>query len=367
MAESPIGNRQLAIGNASNWQSTIGNPHRSSVGILRCLQSAVCVCLLASLYCLPLYAQRGAWTRQQTGSLSWLHGVFFVDQNHGWAVGSKGAFLSTYDGGKTWKTKPRPSDDVLRDIYFSDSLNGWIVCERNIYQLKTKDDPRTYLMNTTDGGEHWARVTIRDADADARLVRAVFSPTGRGWAFGEGGAIYTSQAGADWTRLQTPTRHLLLGGTFIDDNRGWLVGAGATILQTSDGGETWHLSQLLEARGARFNATSFVGNRLGWAVGSGGTVYRTVNGGRTWQPQNSTVSTDLFDVKFLDAGEGWAVGAEGTVIHTADGGLNWTTEHTGITHPLERLFFADRTHGWVVGFGGTILTYVRAQAPTLQR
>ena len=328
--------------------------------------------LLSLTFCFagsPLtFGQKGSWKRQATSSLSWLHGVFFVDPNHGWAVGSKGAFLATDDGGKIWKIKPPPSDDVLRDIYFSDPLNGWIVCERNIYQLKTKDDPRTYLMNTTDGGERWARVKIRDADPDARLVRAVFSPTGRGWAFGEGGAIFMSQeAGADWTRLQTPTRHLLLGGTFIDDNRGWLVGAGATILQTSDGGETWNLSQLREARGARFNATSFVGNRLGWAVGSGGTVYRTVDGGRTWQPQNSTVSTDLFDVKFLDASEGWAVGAEGTVIHTADGGLTWTTEHTGTTHPLERVFFADRTHGWAVGFGGTILTYVKAEAPTLQR
>ena len=296
-----------------------------------------------------------------------MHGVFFVDQSHGWVVGSKGAFLATEDGGKTWTTRPRPSDDVLRDIYFSDPLNGWIVCERNIYQLKTKDDPRTYLLNTTDGGEHWERVTIPDLDVDARIVRAVFSPTGRSWVFGEGGAIYTSpQAGANWTRLKTPTRHLLLGGTFIDDNRGWVVGAGATILQTSDGGETWHLSQLLDAKGVRFNATSFVDDRLGWAVGSGGTVYRTINGGRTWQPQNSKVSSDLFDVKFLDSAEGWAVGSEGTVIYTLDGGLNWVPEPTGTTHPLERVVFADRQHGWAVGFGGTILNYVRAEAPRMR-
>ena len=120
--------------------------------------------------------------------------------------------------------------------------------------------------------------------------------------------------------MQAPTRHLLLGGTFIDDYRGWLVGAGATILQTSDGGETWHVSHLAGAQGVRFNATSFIGNRLGWAVGSGGAVFRTVNGGRTWEAQRSGVSADLFDVKFLDALEGWAVGADGTAIHTADGG-----------------------------------------------
>ena len=337
-----------------------------------CLQPAAFCLLLAAAFvtafCPQAFAQGRAWKRQSTGTLAWLHSVFFLDQNRGWAVGSKGALLATEDGGRSWEAKPRPSEDVLRDIYFSDEVNGWVVCERNVYELKTKEDPRTYLMNTTDGGEHWNRVDIGGADVDARLVRAVFSPSGRGWVFGEGGAIYTLRdSGANWVRLQSPTRHLLLGGTFVDDYLGWVVGAGATILQTSDGGETWHRSQLPDAKGVRFSATSFVDNRLGWAVGSGGSIYRTINGGRTWKVQNSTVSADLFDVKFLDAVEGWAVGAEGTLIYTNDGGLHWTVETSGTTHPLERVFFAGRTHGWAVGFGGTILAYVRAEAPRLRR
>ena len=102
-------------------------------------------------------------------------------------------------------------------------------------------------------------------------------------------------------------------------------------------------------------------------MGSGGTIYRTINGGRTWHQQDSSVSNDLLDVKFLDAVEGWAVGAEGTVIYTQDGGLHWTPQATGVTHPLERIFFPNRTHGWAVGFGGTILSYERAEAPRLRR
>ena len=332
------------------------------------LPSAPAVCLVLILLAPAVHAQGGEWARQASGSLSWLHGVFFLDQNRGWAVGGYGVLLATEDGGKTWKVRPRPTEDSLRDIYFADSNNGWILCERNLYQLKSNSEPRTYLMNTTDGGEKWQRVSIPRADVNARLVRAVFSPSGRGWAFGEDGVVFKSSAeGGKWTRLPSPTRHLLLGGTFIDDNRGWLVGAGATILQTSDGGETWHVSKLTETQGVRFNATSFIGNRLGWAVGSGGAVFRTVNGGRTWQAQRSGVSADLLDVKFLDALEGWAVGAEGTAIHTADGGLNWVKEPSATRHPIERVFFADRTHGWAVGFGGTILNYVRAEAPRLHR
>ena len=162
------------------------------------------------------------------------------------------------------------------------------------------------------------------------------------------------------SRLRSPTRRLLLGGMFVDDDRGWIVGAGATIIQTSDGGDTWYQSQLPQVeKTIRFTATSFVDNRKGWAVGSAGSVYRTDNGGRTWQRQDSTVDVDLFDVKFVDALEGWAVGAEGTIIHTTDGGEHWTTERSGTPHQLERVFFTGKNRGWAVGFGGTVVAYLR--------
>jgi len=276
--------------------------------------------------------------------------------------------LSTIDSGKTWQKETQPTEDAIRDIYFSDEENGWLVCERNIYDLRSNDEPRAYLLKTNDGGRHWSRVNMRGATVDARLTRAIFSRSGRGWAFGEGGAVYTTNdSGTNWIKLQTPTRYLLLGGAFIDENSGWLVGAGSTILQTSDGGETWQQSRLLNAVNVRFNSTSFVDARLGWAVGSGGAIYRTLNGGRSWHPQISGVNADLLDVKFLDAVEGWAVGVEGTVLYTNDGGLHWTSEPSGTPHALERIFFADRTHGWAVGFGGTIIAYGRAEAPRLRR
>jgi len=300
--------------------------------------------------------------------MAWLHSVFFLDQNRGWVIGSKGTLLATVDGGKTWTSKTSSSADVLRDIFFVDENSGWLVCEVNVYELKTKDQPRAYLMRTTDGGEHWQRVDIKGVDVDARLVRVVFSRGGRGWAFGEGGVIFTTRDGGEtWTKLKSPTRHLLLGGIFIDEDRGWIVGAGTTIIQTSDGGDTWYQSRFAQtsAEQIRFASASFVNNRLGWAVGSAGTIYRTINGGRTWQQQDSGVVADLYDVKFLDAVEGWAVGAEGTIIYTNDGGLNWSTQRSGTEHPLERIFFADRTHAWAVGFGGTVVNFVRAVAPRL--
>ena len=317
--------------------------------------------LLLLLFASPLFAQSGTWARQPAGTMAWLRSVFFLDQNRGWLAGSKGTLLQTIDGGTTWKSRSASTDDVVRDVFFIDEKNGWIVCEVNVYQLKTVDEPRAYLMRTTDGGEKWNRIEIKEFNIDSILVRAVFTRSGRGWTFGEGGAIYaTRDSGDTWVRLRSPTRRLLLGGMFVDDDRGWIVGAGATIIQTADGGDTWYQSQLPQVeKTIRFNATSFVDNRKGWAVGSGGSVYSTVNSGRTWERQESTVTVDLFDVKFVDALEGWAVGAEGTNIHTVDGGQHWTIQPSGTQHPLERVFFTNRNRGWAVGFGGTVVAYLR--------
>jgi photosystem II stability/assembly factor-like uncharacterized protein len=318
---------------------------------------ATTLVLLLFPLCLNV-AAANRWSRQSSGTLGWLHSVFFLDQARGWAVGSKGALLVTVDGGLTWKIRSKPTEDSLQDIYFTGERDGWVVCEANIYELKTKDQPRTYLLHTIDGGATWEKININGGDVDTRLVRIVFSRSGRGWVFGESGTVYTTiDAGQHWKHLQVPTRYLLLGGAFIDNDRGWLVGAGSTIVQTSDGGDTWHVSRMVDAQGVRFTATSFVDNRLGWAVGASGKIFRTINGGRSWESQNSNVTVDLLDVKFLNGLDGWAVGAEGTAIRTTDGGLHWFTEPTGTTHPLERVFLTDRDHGWAVGFGGTIVSY----------
>ena len=214
-------------------------------------------------------------------------------------------------------------------------------------------------MRTTDGGANWTRVEIKGFEVDSILVRAVFSRGGRGWAFGEAGAIFTTRdAGETWVRLRSPTRRLLLGGTFFDDDRGWIVGAGATIIQTSDGGDTWYQSSL---PGVEKTCVS-MRRRSSTTVSAGPLAAAAASFARQWRPHVGAtgvgVDVDLFDVKFVDAQEGWAVGAEGTIVHTTNGGGTWTSERSGTEHPLERVFFTDKSHGWAVGFGGTVVAYL---------
>jgi photosystem II stability/assembly factor-like uncharacterized protein len=346
-----------------------------------------CFLLLLSAFVLPIPA-RAAWVKQDSSTFAWLHAVFFVDAQRGWAVGSKGALLRTEDGGAHWTLRARPTEDALQDVFFTDAQTGWIVCERSIYAPMRADEARGYLLKTTDGGASWRRVDVlKGADVDIVLARVRFADAAHGWVFGEMGALYaTTDGGASWTRQRVPTRHLLLGASFLDAQKGWLSGGGLTLLKTADGGASW-LESVVNApasyaaqtqkgagssvstpRGAssnagpnastlRLNAVYFTNAETGWAVGAGGAIFNTNDGGRTWNPQESGVKADLFDVKFLNTQEGWAVGSEGTQLHTNDGGRAWASEPRVTPHQLERLFFVGRTRGWAVGFGGTILSF----------
>jgi photosystem II stability/assembly factor-like uncharacterized protein len=179
--------------------------------------------------------------------MSWLHSVYFLDQNHGWVAGSSGTLLETTDGGTTWNKVSMSTKDNLRDVCFVDDHIGWLVAERDVYKLKTNDEARAYLLRTDDGGLTWRSIYLNSFDVNARLVRMMFADSANGWVFGETGAIFaTRDGGASWTRQTPPTKHLLLGGTFLDNSRGWLVGAGATIIRTNDSG--CHLANQSRAR-----------------------------------------------------------------------------------------------------------------------
>lgn len=321
----------------------------------------ICVATLLVLFSSPSISQ-ARWVRQSSGSLAFLRAIFFINEKTGWVSGSNGTLLMTTNGGEMWVASSKPTPDTLRDLYFSGEQDGWLLCETNAYQVQSSEKPLTYLLQTSDGGATWRRMTIGRLNPRTRLTGIVFSKAGNAWAFGEEGTILGSQD--NWRssmQFRAPTHRLLLGALFLDESEGWFVGSAATTLHTSDGGEHWQLSNVPDAnqRGIRFEAISFANNHEGWLAGSEGSIYHTTDGGDSWQAQSSGITVDLHDIKFTSALEGWAVGDAGMILHTLDGGMHWNIAPSGTEHPLERIFFVTPTCGWIVGFGGTILRYAQ--------
>ena len=131
--------------------------------------------------------------------------------------------------------------------------------------------------------------------------------------------ISTGDGGWVWQN-PLPQGDQITAVDFVDSDTGWAVGGWlertamtthghGVILQTRDGGLTWHP----QYRGAnRFNDVCFIDHKVGWAVGDKGTVIKTTDGGNTWQAQPSGTSDNLSSVDFVDASNGWAVAARGS-------------------------------------------------------
>lgn len=298
------------------------------------------------------------WTKQNSNTLAWLHDVYFFDENRGVIAGSSGSFLETKDGGKTWKKRKNFTEDTILQIAFLDNLNGWLLCERNIYNRGASAS--SYLMKTIDGGANWEKIEFKDGGR-TRMTKIFFNSNGKGLAIGENGALFELQEDQQtWEKSFSPIRYLLLDGLFIEERKPLLFGGSGSIFFSDDAGITWNKANVFGEKPTKFNAVFFVNQKNGWTVGTNGKIFQTVSGGKTWREQNSGVLSDLNDVFFSNTAEGFAVGNDGTVLHTTTAGNVWISEKTNIRHRLEKIYFVG-SKGFAVGFGGTILVYEKNQ------
>ena len=102
----------------------------------------------------------------------------------------------------------------------------------------------------------------------------------------------------------------------------WTVGAGGTILVSTDLGATW--TPQTSGTSQDLRGVDFFDATYGVAVGAGGTLLRTTNAGVTWTPRPSGVGATLYDVVLSGPNTGVALGDGGNVIRTLDGGATWS-------------------------------------------
>ena len=122
-----------------------------------------------------------SWTKlARSGFTKWLHQVYFLDANKGWAIGERKSVYMTLDGGSKWsrvaavdQVDTKPENTTFRAIGFADALNGMIVGQsapppppnRLPAYLQPelsnrREQPHLMiLLETRDGGKTWQPTT----------------------------------------------------------------------------------------------------------------------------------------------------------------------------------------------------------------
>lgn len=152
-------------------------------------------------------------------------------------------------------------------------------------------------------------------------------------AVGERGIILISgDAGRSWRQVNTPVSVTLTAVRFADARNGVAVGHGATILTTSDGGETWTLR--MDGRRA---ATLLVD------------AAKSSNDPAALRDAERMLAEGpdrpLFDVLMSGPSNLLAVGSYGLILSSTDGGASWTPWNQRLENPKGLHYYAIRQQG----------------------
>jgi photosystem II stability/assembly factor-like uncharacterized protein len=117
---------------------------------------------------------------------------------------------------------------------------------------------------------------------------------------GERGHILTGTTQQNLTQVSVPTRTTLTAVTLLGSNA-WAVGHDASILYSSDAGQSWQVQLSMPELDRPFLDVLFMDEDSGVAVGAYGLFYRTNDGGETWQKELHASVLPQDDIDYLDS------------------------------------------------------------------
>ncbi len=288
-----------------------------------------------------------------------LHDVQFVGTNVGWAVGDRGVIWHTINGGQTWEIVPSPVECPLKSICFLTDRVGWIAGGGTTPHTRLNFG---VLLFTNNAGQSW-QVLAKENVPPLEYVK--FFGLERGVAVGAAsqehptGVLTTQNGGKTWERVLGETHTGWRTAEFLEPEVGVVAGlrgqvklvGGGRLLASQSG-----TNGLQNVRAVTMNS-----NYGGWLAGDGGLVMQTDNGGVSWHPPKGkfpAAAKNTIDFRAV-AARGthvWLAGNPGSVVwHSADSGQTWTKQFTRQTVPISALEFTSETTGWAVGTMGMML------------
>jgi len=170
------------------------------------------------------------WNAVPLGTNAPLLAGDFVNMNQGTLAAEDGRLLAVYSG-RAVPARTAPLQGRTVRAVRLEGQTGWLAGDKGL------------LMRTQDGGANWQVITGLTSDsADAQIdFYAVTSMGSHCWVAGSPGSVvfHSADGGQSWERALTGSTTPLLCLRFLDEKRGWAVGALGTILGTRDGGRTW--------------------------------------------------------------------------------------------------------------------------------
>ncbi len=234
--------------------------------------------------------------------------VHFADTQTGWftSTGTSTApqgHVLVSKGGGAYPTDQATADHSLNTVFFLNNQTGWAAGDSSI------------LLQTVNAGLNWTTSSIGKGE---RILDIKFVNATMGWASAWNGKIYRTKDGANWTKEDLGITADLNAIHFVDTLHGWVCGKeNAIYRRTTDSNNkpVWQKVVISTVSTAQtWNDIFFINSQIGWVVGNGAKIYKTIDGGVTWNQETILITNNLNGIHMVDATHGFVVGDSGTIL-----------------------------------------------------
>ncbi len=234
---------------------------------------------------------RGAFVKTTNGGANWivnhrtgrvsgipvqvsdLRSAWFFDKDTGIVVGTYGSIFRTTNSGMTFDStnNPIPASTTVTGIYFINNQTGYVVSGLTNYRL----------MKTTDGGKNWFANTGSPGFSNPYDVYA-FNENKILVLSGLGDLYITTNGGTSWTNYGTGSLVAFYKMIFINADTGFACGDWGRCRMTTNGGFNWvSLAGSMLTQNNHFFDVKYRNGTL-WLTGNSQYLWRTTNLGATW-------------------------------------------------------------------------------------
>jgi len=171
------------------------------------------------------------WIQENSGTFNNFNSVVFTDINNGFAGTDSGAVYKSTNGGYNWNFLTNIGGRNITQIYFINSLSGFIVANRPVIHYDGFYTNRL-LLKTADSGNTWIPVlsdTIYGYQLNFNNV--FFINENNGWLVSSRPEIkHSTNAGNTWVSESVPVQEKYYGVFFLNNETGWVSGSMGSIL-----------------------------------------------------------------------------------------------------------------------------------------
>jgi photosystem II stability/assembly factor-like uncharacterized protein len=235
------------------------------------------------------------------------------------SVGDRGSVLYSDDQGRHWQPSPAvPSQQLLTALYFVDADHGWAVGHD------------AQILATQDGGVHWA-LQFEDPSRQAPLLDVWFQDRAHGFAVGAYGALLqTDDGGAHWQdrsdTLDNPDQLHLNAIAAVKGGALLIVGEAGSLFRSTDQGRSWQRLPF-DYDGSLFGVLATAQANTLLVYGLRGHLYRSADNGDSWQAIGIPGNHPSLSGGSLQAdGSLVLVGDAGSVLRSTDDGRHFSLQ-----------------------------------------